>query len=324
MSIADDKAGSLLLVLEPVTGDDPTAGRALLDEGTRLAARMGVETRLVTWTAQPDLDVAALAALLAQAAERMRPAAVLLADSDTARRLAPLVARALDSGAVLGCSDVVVTSDADGQAGGPVAREGIAFVKPVYGGWLDQEIEPVAGSIPVATLDLPSDSESGLEFGPSLSPEVLEIAPGSAAIRSMEVIPPEPGTVDLVHAKRIVAAGAGSADETLLPAVREMAELLEGSVGATRPVVDEGRLPKERLIGQTGRTVTPDIYLALGISGSPHHIAGVKTADRILSINRDVRAPIFQFSDVGYVADLESVLPALVRRIKEYRDDVGS
>ncbi len=91
-------------------------------------------------------------------------------------------------------------------------------------------------------------------------------------------------------------------------------------MGATRPVVDDGRLPKERLIGQTGKTVTPELYIALGISGSPHHMAGVQKADRILSINRDGRAPIFQFSDIGYVADLEVVLPALVSKIKEWRD----
>ena len=106
--------------------------------------------------------------------------------------------------------------------------------------------------------------------------------------------------------------------------MRELADLLEGSVGATRPMTDDGRLPKERLIGQTGRTVAPELYLALGISGSPHHVAGVRGADRVLSVNRDVRAPIFQFSDVGYVADLETVLPALVRRISEWRDEPGS
>ena len=116
----------------------------------------------------------------------------------------------------------------------------------------------------------------------------------------------------------------GTASEGLLDAVHELADLLEGSVGATRPVVDEGRLPKERLIGQTGRTVAPDLYVALGISGSPHHVAGVRKADRVLSINRDVRAPIFQFSDVGYVADLE-VGPsrALIAKIKAWRDEPG-
>jgi electron transfer flavoprotein alpha subunit len=79
-------------------------------------------------------------------------------------------------------------------------------------------------------------------------------------------------------------------------------------------------LPKERLIGQTGRTVAPELYVALGVSGSPHHVAGVRNADRVLSINRDVRAPIFQFSDVGYVADLQEVLPSLIDKIKAWRD----
>ena len=152
------------------------------------------------------------------------------------------------------------------------------------------------------------------------APEAPQLRP---RVRHLETIPPDPRTVDLVHARRIVAAGSGSASDDLLAAVRELADLLEGSVGATRPVVDDGRLPKERLIGQTGRTVTPELYLALGISGSPHHVAGVQKADRILSINRDVRAPIFQFSDVGYVADLEAVLPALVQKIKEWRDAPG-
>ena len=121
-----------------------------------------------------------------------------------------------------------------------------------------------------------------------------------------------------------MAAGSGVAGEGLRDAVGDLADLLDGSVGATRPVTDEGHLPKERLIGQTGRSVTPELYLALGISGSPHHLAGVRSADRILSVNRDVRAPIFQFSDVGYVADLEEVLPALVARIKAWRDEPGS
>ena len=116
----------------------------------------------------------------------------------------------------------------------------------------------------------------------------------------------------------------GAAGADLLGTVRELADLLEGSVGATRPMVDEGHLPKERLIGQTGRTVAPDLYVALGISGSPHHVAGVRKAERVLSINRDVRAPIFQFSDVGYVAGLEEVLPALVAKIKAWRDETGA
>jgi len=102
--------------------------------------------------------------------------------------------------------------------------------------------------------------------------------------------------------------------------VEELSSLLEGSIGTTRPVVDEGRLPKERMIGQTGKTVAPDSYLALGISGSPHHVAGIQQSGSTLSINRDPRAPIFGTADAGFVCDLDMLLPKLIDRIKRFRD----
>ena len=180
----------------------------------------------------------------------------------------------------------------------------------------------------MATLDLTgmesTEPAAAAAAAAAAGAEVIGLPPEPfPGVRHLGTTAPDARSVDLVHAKRIVAAGMGTANETLLAAVRELADLLEGSVGATRPVVDEGYLPKERLIGQTGRTVAPDLYLALGISGSPHHVAGVRKADRVLSINRDPRAPIFQFSDVGYVADLETVLPALIAKIKEWRDSAG-
>jgi electron transfer flavoprotein alpha subunit len=207
-------------------------------------------------------------------------------------------------------------------------KSGLVFAKPVYGGWLEVEVTAGPGTVPVVTLDLAGIDEpgqmGGAEAGAGAVPaEVLEVrsrAAAEQAVRCLELLPPDARSVDLVHAKRIVAAGMGAADQQLLAAASELADLLEGSVGATRPMVDDGRLPKERLIGQTGRTVTPDLYMALGISGSPHHVAGVRKAEKIVAINRDPRAPIFQFSDVGYVADLREVLPALVARIKEWRD----
>jgi electron transfer flavoprotein alpha subunit len=335
--------GPLLAVLEPGRHPDAPAGPAtevslgyvaapLAAEALRLAAELKVPARLLTWVPVPDLDPGAVAAALARSAESLRAAAVLLADTDLGRQVAPMVAHRLGSGAVVGCSDVLVRGG--GSSGGDVGSGGagsggdgtggrarLTFVKPVYGGWLEQEIEAGEGSIPVVTIDLTAMPLPTTLLEDLPAPEVLELTGGVAdTVRSLEVIPPDPSTVDLVHAKRIVTAGAGSAGDELLCAARDLAEVLEGSMGATRPVVDDGRLPKERLIGQTGRTVTPDLYFALGVSGSPHHVAGVKKAEKIVSINRDVRAPMFQFSDEGYVADLEIVLPALVAKIKEYRD----
>ena len=315
-------AATLLVAVEPPGDGETPAGKALVAEGARLARELGVESRFVTWSSGLDLDLAPVAAAVADLAGRTRPAAVVLADTDAGRQLAPMIAHRLGSGAVVGCSDVRVRAEPDGS-GGP-GRKALVFVKPVYGGWLEREIEAGNETIPVAALDL-----AGLEEAESL-PEamtVLEVAQAGAResprMRRIELVPPDARSVDLVHAKRIVAAGSGSASESLLAAVSELADLLGGSVAATRPVVDDGLLPKERLVGQTGKTVNPELYLALGVSGSPHHVAGVKKAERILSINRDVRAPIFQFSDIGYVADLEMVLPALVQKIKEWRDAPG-
>jgi electron transfer flavoprotein alpha subunit len=275
----------------------------------------------VTWQADAEtghgIGAAHVARALAEAVSRACPAVVVLADTATGRQLAAQLARHLGCGAILGCSDVLA---ADGV---PV------LVKPVYGGWLEQDCRSAIGMPLVATLDLAGVEVSGAaeEEGATAgteafaSAEVVEVlGEGSPSVRRLELVPPDPRSVDLAHAKRIVAAGAGGASERLLSAVGELADLLEGSLGATRPVVDEGRLPKERLIGQTGKTVSPELYLALGISGSPHHMAGVQKAGRILTINRDARAPIFGFSDVGYVADLEAVLPLLLEKMKAWRD----
>jgi len=327
-------SGGLLVLVEPPDAEDGPGRFVLAAEGTRLARLLEGPLHLVTWPEGADLDVEALATAAAGLAERTRPAAVLLADTDTGRQLAPMIAYRLGSGCVTACSDVLVRDPAApaGRAGRPVCmtpgrERTLVFVKPVYGGGLEQEIEPLHDTIPVVALDLtgmdaPETGAAALPVAGVLQVDVTP-TPRVPRVRRLEMIRPDPRSVDLVHARRIVTAGAGSAGDALLAAVGELAELLEGSVGATRPVVDDGRLPKERLIGQTGRTVAPDLYVALGLSGSPHHLAGVKRAERILAINKDGSAPIFHFSDVGYVADLEMVLPALVKKIKEWRDASG-
>jgi electron transfer flavoprotein alpha subunit len=335
-------ARTVFVVLEPVDEGDagePVGTPALVArwtlaaEAARLAAALGATTRLVTWPAGADVDFDALTAGLADLARAARPIVILVQHTDTGRQLAPGLARRLGSCAVLGCSDVIVRkaegtgrtpTDDDQDAVDAFPAASPVFVKPVYGGWLEQEITETEDFVPVVTLALEGlDGPETLDAiaDQAVEPEIVEyVDPLGPRVRHLETIPPDARSVDLIHSKRIVTAGMGTVADDLLAAVGELADLLEGSVGATRPVVDEGRLPKERLIGQTGRTVSPELYVALGVSGSPHHVAGVRKADRVLSVNRDVRAPIFEFSDVGYVADLEAVLPALIHKIREWRD----
>ena len=108
----------------------------------------------------------------------------------------------------------------------------------------------------------------------------------------------------------------GAATDELLPLVEELADLIEGAIGTTRPVVDGEKIPRERMIGQTGKAVSPRLYLALGISGSAHHVGSIQGSGKIVSINCDPKAPIFQNSDVGIVADIGDILPELIKRIK--------
>ena len=164
-----------------------------------------LDPRFVTWHPLPDLSPDAVALALADLTHSVRPAALLLADTDLGGELAAMVAHRLGSGAVVGCSDVLVRDCGREPDGSPC----LAFVGPVYGGWLEQETEAVEGSIPVVTLDLTGVSAPDPPLENLPAPEVLEIKPGPAvAVRSLEVVPPDPGTVDLVHARRVVAAGS--------------------------------------------------------------------------------------------------------------------
>ncbi len=338
----------VLAVLVPEIEGRDGAAAVLLAEATRVALALGGEPTAVELgpgaahsTSGRPLDVESCVRALAAHVGASRPRVVLMLDGDLSRELAPRLAVACGSAAVVGCTGIAVVGDA------------LTYSKPVYGGWLEEELGYAGGSLEVATLDPgalslatpgatdpstdPSTDSSTDSSTAEVAVTMLEVGAGAAApaIRRLEMRPPDYRTVDIVHAKRIVAVGMGviapptspsgadrphAGGEGLLADAKRLAALLEGSIAATRPVVDEGRLPKERLVGQTGRTVAPELYLALGISGSPHHVAGIQGAKTILAVDRDSAAPVFQFADAGYVADLRDILPALVRRIEEWRD----
>ena len=113
----------------------------------------------------------------------------------------------------------------------------------------------------------------------------------------------------------MVSAGLGCSEQSF-EQVKELTRLLNASLGVTRPVYDLGYAEFERMVGQTGKTVAPRFYLALGISGSMHHLGGIKDSKKVVSVNIDSKVPIFPNSDEGFVADLRDVLPLLIERVK--------
>jgi electron transfer flavoprotein alpha subunit len=122
-------------------------------------------------------------------------------------------------------------------------------------------------------------------------------------------------TVDITKAERIVSVGRGIGAPDDIELAQELATALSAELGASRPVVDSGWLPKERQVGKSGMTVKPRLYVAVGISGAPEHLEGMRTAGLIIAINTDPGAPIFQVADYGTTCDLGDLLPALSARL---------
>jgi electron transfer flavoprotein alpha subunit len=123
-------------------------------------------------------------------------------------------------------------------------------------------------------------------------------------------------TVDLGSAQMIVGVGRGIKDPANIPIAQELATALGAELGASRPICDNGWLPMERQIGSSGQTISPKLYLAVGISGAIQHLVGIKGSQCVVAINKDPDAPIFEVADYGIVGDLMEIVPALTEAVK--------
>jgi len=126
-------------------------------------------------------------------------------------------------------------------------------------------------------------------------------------------------TVDLASAPLIVSVGRGIKERDNIPVVEELAQALGAELGASRPICDNGWLPMERQVGSSGQTVSPKLYLAIGISGAIQHLVGMKGSKTVIAINKDENAPIFDVADYGIVGDLFEIVPALTAAVKKVR-----
>ena len=251
------------------------------------------------------------AALLIKLQEE-KPRLFLLGDTPTGRELAPRLAALLNAVLVTNCVKIDLSNPGQPK-----------FYRPVYAGQLYQEIIlnndlPMLVTMDPAVLNVKEPPRKTrvetLIIEPKLPPETLKV-------RHLAYLPADFQKVDVADAQTIVAAGMGAASDDIFPLVEELATLLEGAIGTTRPVIDTGKIPRERLIGQTGKVVGPDFYLALGISGATHHVGGIQDSGKIVAVNRDPQAAIFRSSDIGISADLRDVLPALIKRIKQANEN---
>lgn len=138
-------------------------------------------------------------------------------------------------------------------------------------------------------------------------------------VRVLENVKEEKGMIDITQAEVLVSGGRGVGCVEGFVALSDLAKVLHAEVSASRAMVDAGLIPQERQVGQTGKTVRPDIYFALGISGAVQHLAGMEESEYIIAVNKDKGASIFNVADLGIVGDLNQIVPALTRKLKEKR-----
>jgi len=294
--LADDLGGSLVAL---IIG----AGIA---EAARTLGAAGADRLLVADDAQlAGLTTESATAVVTQVIDDLHPAVVLIPGTTLGRDLAPRVAARLGVGLAADC---VALSIEDGD---------LVAVRPILGGRVLTAVK-LSGNQPRMATVRPASFEPAVTSGESPEAEAVavDLSPNDLRVTVVETVPKETGPANLDSAWAVVAGGRGLKEPENFALVEELAEVLGGAVGATRAVVDAGWRPHHEQVGQTGRSVSPRLYLAIGVSGAIQHNVGMQGAETVVAINRDPDAPIFKVAQFGIVGDLFEIVPALTAELR--------
>ena len=259
------------------------------------------DPQLATYT--PDGFVKALELLL----DGRSPTFVFMPHTYQTRDFAPLLAVRLGTPLV---TDVTGITGAGSDA---------RFVRPMFQGKLMATVRPRGNPPWLITCQVGAFRADSVRMGGAarVTPVVLEL--DAEAIRQRPEGPFQEAkpTVDLARAEYIVAVGRGIGSQEKIAVADRLAQALGAEVAASRPICDSGWLPMDRQVGSSGQTVTPKLYVALGISGAIQHLVGMKGSRTIVAVNKDAEAPIFEVADYGIVGDLFEIVPAIVAELEK-------
>lgn len=258
-----------------------------------------------------DYDTELYTDAICQLSKKYDPASIMFGATDDGRDLAPRVAARLHTGLCADCTALDVTDD-----------KLVAWTRPALGGNICATIicdvnRPQMGTVRPKVFK-PAELDN-TRIG-----EVIAFIPEAGAVSRVELVKKEAlsseNAVKIDEADMIAAGGRGFGSKEKFDVLEQLAALFENSaVAGTRAAIDEGWLTHSQQVGQSGKSVTPHIYFACGISGAIQHLSGMKDSDIIIAINKDAEAPIFTVAHYGIVGDVNVILPKLIEKIKAYK-----
>jgi electron transfer flavoprotein alpha subunit len=246
----------------------------------------------------PEVYARAVSKILSDIA----PKAVLLADTYITREIGPAVALRLGIPFLNSCAEM------------ELYETKVMVTQPKYGStiYVRAELEPMPPSLLISLQSSPGPSDTVRRHTPSIVPVQVQADTQELRTRVVDIIRESPTEVDITKADIVVAGGRGLAARENISLIQELAQALGGVIACSRPLCDLGWLPLGYLVGMSGKTISPKVYVACGISGATQHIAAITGAKRIIAINKDANAPIFRLADYGVVGDIFKILPAII------------
>ena len=263
---------------------------------------------------------------LASVIEKYKPDVFLIGATAIGRDLGPRVCARIHTGLTADCTQLDIGDFPLVPTPGKEQKQNqLLMTRPAFGGntiatIACPEFRPQMATVrPGVMQKLPREAGRKAEieeFNPGF-------VPNEKYVEIMEVVKAVSNVADIMDAKILVSGGRGVGSPENFKILDELAEAIGGTVSCSRAVVDAGWKPKDLQVGQTGKTVRPHVYFAIGISGAIQHVAGMEESDIIIAINKDESAPIFDVADYGVVGDLNKIVPVLTQKIKEAKAAAG-
>ena len=263
---------------------------------------------------------------LASVIEKYKPDVFLIGATAIGRDLGPRVCARIHTGLTADCTQLDIGDFPLVPTPGKEQKHNkLLMTRPAFGGntiatIACPEFRPQMATVrPGVMQKLPREAGRKAEieeFNPGF-------VPNEKYVEIMEVVKAVSNVADIMDAKILVSGGRGVGSPENFKILDELAEAIGGTVSCSRAVVDAGWKPKDLQVGQTGKTVRPHVYFAIGISGAIQHVAGMEESDIIIAINKDESAPIFDVADYGVVGDLNKIVPVLTQKIKEAKAEAG-